>query len=53
MTLNEVLNIITREQAEESQVISVSIVVRDENSGDIRVYNSNQYRGIDKYYEYD
>lgn len=51
MTFNEVADICYREADEDSQLISVSIVVKDANSGDIRVYNSNEY-GVSKYYDY-
>jgi len=52
MTLDELLNVCYKEHEEDSQLISASIVVRDKNSGDIRVYNSNQYGGVDEYYDY-
>lgn len=40
-----------KESEEGSKLISVSIVVKDGNSGEIRVYNSNEYGGIETYNE--
>lgn len=51
MTFNELADICYQEQDENSQLISASIVVKDGNSGEIRVYNSNEYGGITKYNE--
>ena len=51
LTLDTLADISYREQRENSQLISVSIVVKDGNSGEIRVYNSNEYGGIDVYNE--
>ena len=51
MTLDTLADICYREQDENSQLISVSIVVKDGNSGEIRVYNSNEYGGISEYNE--
>ena len=51
MTLDALANICYREQDENSQLISVSLVVRDGNSGEIRVYNSNEYGSIGEYNE--
>lgn len=51
MTLNALADICYREQDENSQLISVSLVVKDGNSGEIRVYNSNEYGGISEYNE--
>lgn len=53
MTFNEITNICYKEADEDSQLISASIIVKDSNSGEIRVYNSNQYGGIDEYTEND
>ena len=50
MTFNEIADICYKEADEDSQLISVS-VVKDKNSGEVRVYNSNQYGGIDEYTE--
>lgn len=52
MTLGQLFDIWKKENDEDNQLISCSIVVRDRNSGDIRVYNSNQYGGVDEYYDY-
>ena len=52
MTFDELTDICYIEMENNSQLISVSIVVRDSNSGDVRVYNSNQYGGVDKYNDY-
>ena len=52
MTFEKIADICYKEQDEDSQLISVSIVVKDKNSGDIRVYNSNEYGGISEYYDY-
>lgn len=41
MTFDELADICYREQDENSQLISASIVVKDGNSGEIRVYNSD------------
>ena len=51
MTLDALADICHIEQNENSQLISVSLVVKDGNSGEIRVYNSNEYGGISKYNE--
>ena len=51
MTFDELANICYQEQDENSQLISASIVVKDGNSGEIRVYNSDEYGGITKYNE--
>lgn len=51
MTLDALANICYREQDENSQLISVSLVVKDGNSGEVRVYNSNEYGGISEYNE--
>lgn len=53
MTLDQLFEIWRKENTESSQLISVSIVVKDGNSGEVRVYNSNQYGGVDKYTEND
>jgi hypothetical protein len=49
MEFGTLANICFKEQDENSQLISVSIVVKDGNSGEIRVYNSNEYGGISEY----
>lgn len=51
MTFDDLANICYREQDENSQLISVSLVVKDSNSGEIRVYNSQEYGGISEYNE--
>ena len=51
MTFDALADICYREQDENSQLISVSLVVKDGNSGEIRVYNSNEYGGISEYNE--
>ena len=51
MTFDALADICYREQDENSQLISVSLVVKDDNSGEIRVYNSNEYGGISEYNE--
>ncbi len=51
MTLDTLADICYKEQDGNSQLISVSIVVKDGNSGEIRVYNSNEYGGISEYNE--
>ncbi len=51
MTLDTLADICYREQDENSKLISVSLVVKDGNSGEIRVYNSNEYGGIGVYNE--
>ena len=49
MELETVVDICYKEIDERSKLISVSIVVKDGNSGEIRVYNSNEYGGIGTY----
>ena len=51
ISFDAVADICYREQDENSQLISVSIVVKDGNSGEIRVYNSNEYGSISEYNE--
>jgi hypothetical protein len=51
MTLDVLADNCYKEQNENSQLISVSIVVKDSNSGEIRAYNSNEYGGISEYNE--
>lgn len=51
MTFDELTDICYNERDEGSKLISVSIVVKDGNSGEIRVYNSNEYGGISEYNE--
>lgn len=50
MTFDNIANICYKED-QESELISVSIVVKDRNSGEIRVYNSHEYGGISEYTE--
>ena len=51
MTFDKLVEIAYREEDENSQLISVSLVVKDGNSGEIRVYNSDSYGGISEYNE--
>lgn len=51
MNFETVADMCFKESGEGSKLISVSIVVKDGNSGEIRVYNSNEYGGIDTYNE--
>ncbi len=51
MKLDELANICYKEADENGQLISASIVVKDGNSGEIRVYNTDEYGGISKYNE--
>jgi hypothetical protein len=51
MNLETIADICYKERDEGSKLISVSIIVKDENSGEIRVYNSNEYGGICDYNE--
>ena len=51
MNFETIADICYKESDEGSKLISVSIVVKDENSGEIRVYNSNEYGGIGEYNE--
>ena len=51
ITFDALADICYREQDENSKLISLSIVVKDGNSGEIRVYNSNEYGGISEYNE--
>lgn len=53
MTLNQLFDIWQKESTEGSQLISISIIVKDGNSGEVRIYNSNKYGGIDEYTEND
>ena len=53
MTFDEIADICYKETDEDSHLISVSIVVKDNNSGEVRIYNSNKYGGIDEYTEND
>lgn len=48
-TFETIEDICYKEANEGSELISVSLVVKDRNSGEIRVYNSNEYYGISKY----
>ena len=49
-TFDDIADICYKEN-QESELISVSIVVKDCNSGEIRIYNSNEYNGIGEYTE--
>ena len=51
MDFETIADICYKEKGEGSKLISVSIVVKDGNSGEIRVYNSNEYGGICDYNE--
>ena len=51
MSLETIADICYKERDKGSKLISISIVVKDENSGEIRVYNSNEYGGISEYNE--
>lgn len=51
MNLETIADICYKERDEGSQLISVSLVVKDGNSGEVRVYNSNEYGGISEYNE--
>lgn len=51
MEFNDLVNICYNEMDENSKLISASVVVKDSNSGEIRVYNSNEYGGISEYNE--
>ena len=51
MDLETIADICYKERNEGSKLISVSIVVKDGNSSEIRVYNSNEYGGIGEYNE--
>ena len=51
MDLETIADICYKERDEGSKLISVSIVVKDGNSGEIRVYNSDEYGGIGTYNE--
>ena len=51
MDIETIADIYYKERGKGSRLISVSIVVKDENSGEIRVYNSNEYGGISEYNE--
>lgn len=49
MPLDDIFDIWREENARNSTLLSASIVVEDGESGEVRVYNSNQYGGIDSY----
>ena len=51
MDFDTIADICYKEKDKRSKLISVSIVVKDENSGEIKVYNSNQWGGICDYSE--
>ena len=51
MNFDTIADICYKERNEGSKLISVSIVVKDGNSDEIRVYNSNEYAGISDYNE--
>lgn len=48
-TFEAIEDICYKEDNEGSELVSVSLIVRDRNSGEIRVYNSNEYYGISEY----
>ena len=50
-TFDTLTNICYKEMVENSILLSASIVVKDNNSGEVRVYNSNEYGGISEYSE--
>lgn len=50
-TFDALIDICDKEMDEDSILLSVSIVVKDNNSGEVRVYNSNEYGGISEYNE--
>ncbi len=47
MEINELYNIIQKEQG--SEIVAATIVVRDQNQEDIRVYSMNEYGSISSY----
>ena len=49
-TFDDIADICYKEN-QESELISVSIIVKDRNSGEIHIYNSNEYGGISEYVE--
>lgn len=51
LTFDDLEDICYKEADEGSKLISASIVVKDGNSGEIRIYNSNEYGGIGTYNE--
>ena len=51
VNLETIADICYEESEKGSKLISVSVVVKDSNSGEIRVYNSNEYGGISEYNE--
>lgn len=51
MTFEDLAAICCKEIDNESRLISASLVVLDSNSGEIRVYNSDEYGGISEYNE--
>jgi len=53
MTFDGLVDVCYKEMNEGSTLISASLVVTDGNSGEIRVYNSNEYGGISEYNEND
>lgn len=50
-TFDALTDICYKEMDEGSILLSASIVVKDNNSGEVRVYNSNEYGGISEYNE--
>jgi len=50
-TFDELADICYKEMDEGSELISVYVVIKDSNSGEIGVYNSNGYGGISEYNE--
>ena len=50
-TFDALIDICDKETDEGSVLLSASIVVKDNNSGEVRVYNSNEHGGISEYNE--
>lgn len=48
MDIQELYNIINNEN-DDSEIVAMSIVVKDSNSGELTVYLLGQYDGIEKY----
>ncbi len=44
MEINELYNIIYKEEG--SEIVAATIVVRDQNQKDVRVYSMNEYGGM-------
>lgn len=51
-TSGDVANLLLQEEKQGNTLVSVSLIVKDGNSGDIKVYNSSGTGGIDEYYDY-